>query len=455
MASLIYNVLIIEDQQDSVQVFRRRFENHSVIVRGTTCTVKYSYLQVELEPREGERWQVSEQAIQDLARHLRETSFDLLLIDYSFVPPELDEELTYKLSHKEIHAKEELLGKYVLDAAQLFDQLRAVPQGNRLIERINAKIIMYTYPADSLMHLLGDARTRQNVLARSIGKPVEALDTRQLLYGGDKSLEEKHDRRLYPQLLIGYLNQRVLIEMQRWMAELPPGRGSVILVHGIRTRADWYSEVRRELLSNGFTVHMTNYGRFDVIRFLVPVGYFRRQVIRKVGRQIRAAIQEGQTGEEHSIIAHSFGTYVIASILQSEFDLRFGRIIFAGSVVRYDFPFEQLHIRFNGHILNEACARDPWPAIAESVTFGYGSAGTFGFKRPYVTDRWHGGGHSDVVNARHCGQHWVPFLKSGEVAETSVSSRASLWINAVSILRIKYWILAVACYSAYLLLFTR
>lgn len=219
-----------------------------------------------------------------------------------------------------------------------------------------------------------------------------------------------------------------------------PMKGSIILVHGIRTHADWYRDVRDALTARGYRVHLTNYGRFDLVRFLLPISFFRDRVKHKIFRQIRMAIQSDPNAE-YSIVAHSFGTYVVSRILQDEFDLKINRIIFAGSVVRYDFPFEQFSERFRGDILNEVAAKDPWPAFAESITTGYGSAGTFGFKRPGVHDRWNDGGHSAVLNPEHAVDCWLPFLEQGEIRPKTASTKVPFWIRFLDFLKIKYWIL--------------
>lgn len=151
-------------------------------------------------------------------------------------------------------------------------------------------------------------------------------------------------------------------------------------------------------------------------------------------------MQEDQEGE-YSLIAHSFGTYIVAGILQNEFDIKFKRVIFSGSVVKYDFPFEQFSDRFQGNILNDVATRDPWPALAESITFGYGSAGTYGFKRPRIIDRWHIGGHSYLVNSECCERYWLPFLNDGEVVETDVSTKVPAWIGLINMMRLKYWMI--------------
>jgi hypothetical protein len=63
--------------------------------------------------------------------------------------------------------------------------------------------------------------------------------------------------------------------------------------------------------------------------------------------------------------------------------------------------------------MNEVGTRDIWPAIAESITSGYGSAGTYGFLRPLVRDRWHNGAHHGYfLNPSFCKKFWVPFLKT-------------------------------------------
>ena len=109
----------------------------------------------------------------------------------------------------------------------------------------------------------------------------------------------------------------------------------------------------------------------------MPNEYFQNRVIEKVWDQIRDVKRQNQNAKL-SFIAHSFGTYILANILQREFDFDAYRVIFCGSVVKYDFPFEQIDRRFTTPILNEVGAKDVYPALAESITWGYGSAGTYG-----------------------------------------------------------------------------
>jgi len=216
----------------------------------------------------------------------------------------------------------------------------------------------------------------------------------------------------------------------------------VILVHGIRTRARWQDELRRILEKDGFVVQPTNYGYLDVMRFLLPWQPFAGAIVDEVARQISHTLSI-KKGADCSIIAHSFGTFVVARILRDHTYLEFNRIIFCGSVVPQKFRFEDYRGRFTLPLVNEVGTRDFWPVIAEVVTFGYGSAGTYGFRRPAVRDRWHNGkAHGDFLNQKFCMKYWVPFLRNGEIVEDNeTAERPPWWLWAVSTFQIRYLVL--------------
>lgn len=227
----------------------------------------------------------------------------------------------------------------------------------------------------------------------------------------------------------------------------------IVLIHGIRDYALWQSQVRNELRASGFVVELTNYGRFDIFRFLIPVSFFRRGAARKIERQLKIIVTNNP-GKKISIIAHSFGTLMLARILEDDFALKLDRIILCGSILPHDFPFEQFQGRYRAPILNEVGTKDVWPAMAESVTWGYGSAGTFGFRRPLVEDRWHNHvGHGDFLTSKFCQKYWVPFIANGEIiGGTTSPSPPPFWIRLISILRVKYlliFLIILGIYSTY------
>ena len=98
----------------------------------------------------------------------------------------------------------------------------------------------------------------------------------------------------------------------------------VLLIHGIRTQADWGPMVRSRLeVPDKIEVIPIKYGYFDAFRFWLPF-WTRTRPIERVYTQIRVAIQAAHEKDPHaklSIITHSFGTYIIGQILKRGFDL--------------------------------------------------------------------------------------------------------------------------------------
>ena len=216
----------------------------------------------------------------------------------------------------------------------------------------------------------------------------------------------------------------------------------VVLVHGIRTHGQWMTDIASTLEEQGFHVAATNYGRFDAFRFWLPIPPIRRVAVQHVWKDVRRTLQM-HPGSAVSFISHSYGTYIVAKILESEFDFVAHRIIFCGSIVNRRFPFEQVSQRFTSPILNEIGTKDIWPALAKSATWGYGSSGTHGFMRPDVKDRRHPQlAHSDFLTPKFCKEYWIPFLLDGTVTPTNATGTHLPWrVRTCSALPLKYIVL--------------
>ena len=108
--------------------------------------------------------------------------------------------------------------------------------------------------------------------------------------------------------------------------------------------------------------------------------------------------------------------------------------------MEYDFPFEKIPESFEPKLLNEVGSRDIWPALAESITWGYGSAGTYGFRRPRVEDRWHyQAKHSTFLNAEFCRKYWVPFLTDRSIVSSDKNPEPPpWWLQILATIQIKY-----------------
>ncbi len=238
-----------------------------------------------------------------------------------------------------------------------------------------------------------------------------------------------------------------------------PADHLVVLVHGINTRALWMGEVRPTLERAGFYVAPTSYGRYGVLQFLLPFGLLRNGAIDRVVSDIKTARrsfqrQYGVEPKSMSTISHSFGTYVVSRIIAQNPEFHWDRIIFCGSVVREDFPFDQVLDRFNPPLLNEIGTRDYLPALAESAGWGHGSVGSTGFNRPPVETRWHSGlKHSDFLTEGFCTKFWVPFLQGQKAEQGSRPTALPLWIRAITWLPLRWPILAVLSAAVLLLVF--
>jgi len=216
----------------------------------------------------------------------------------------------------------------------------------------------------------------------------------------------------------------------------------VVLIHGINTRALWMSQIEPTLKSAGFGVARTSYGRFPIPQFLIPCDALRRRPIERVLGDIRLAIELHKPGKI-SAITHSFGTHVLATILKEQPDIRWHRIIFCGSVVRDDFPFDQVINRFDLPLMNEVGTRDIWPAVAESITWGFGSVGSHGFNRPPVESRWHYRfRHSDFLTSDFCRRYWIPFLREGTIKPAARPTPLAWQVGLFTALPLRWLVVA-------------
>ena len=211
----------------------------------------------------------------------------------------------------------------------------------------------------------------------------------------------------------------------------------VVLIHGIRTWARWYTSVSEQLTDAGFEVERTNYGRFDLVRFLLPVPWFRKRAVANVSRDLRDVFDTHQD-QLVSVIAHSFGTYILSRILAESPNLRFYRVIFCGGIVPNQFRPADYPDRIQWPLLNEVGTRDIWPAVAESVTWGYGATGARGLQRPRSFDRYHHGArHSAFLTAEFCRDYWVPFLRGEWPKPADAESPPSWWLDFLLTIKVK------------------
>jgi pimeloyl-ACP methyl ester carboxylesterase len=241
--------------------------------------------------------------------------------------------------------------------------------------------------------------------------------------------------------------QRITLapDCEKWTFKMPVFQGThlVLLVHGINTRALWMSSVGKQLKLAGMKVEPAGYGLYGVIRFLLPIDWLRRQAVERVRIRYNAAVERHHP-KRVSVIAHSFGTYVVARLMAKEFNIKWHRVIFCGSVNSSTFPFEQYTSRFTSPILNEVGTKDIWPALAASITWGYGSIGSHGFQGAPLEERWHRGyAHSDFLTASFAKNFWQPFLEHGEIKSADEPEPLPWAIRLLTLLPLRWLILVI------------
>lgn len=188
----------------------------------------------------------------------------------------------------------------------------------------------------------------------------------------------------------------------------------VLLVHGIRTEAEWQGMVKAKMQRDELThVEPIKYGYFDAIRFWCPL--WRKKPIKEVLYKIQHAIFEHKDSEV-IIIAHSFGTYAITKIMEENPSIRPARIIYCGSIVKRNFRWDKL--ARCPKIINDCGSRDIWPIRATFFSWGYGPTGTFGFGFPGIEDRFHDFEHSDYFNETFIDNFWIPWVHDNRLMKS-------------------------------------
>jgi pimeloyl-ACP methyl ester carboxylesterase len=229
---------------------------------------------------------------------------------------------------------------------------------------------------------------------------------------------------------------------------MQPGdrRHVVLLLHGIRTQGEWAQRAAAAIESNpSMSARPIRYEFFDALRFLFPFSTFREKPIRRITRLIRDELSRDPASL--SVVAHSFGTYLIAKVLEREPDILLHRLILCGSIIVDDFEWEKYGHRLDDaseggwQVVNDCGMDDRWPVIARSITWGYGASGSFGFGHPRVKDRYFNVGHSGFFREDFVRTYWLPYLSTGKI-ETGVLDRPTnrWWVSLLTVpyLKLRY-----------------
>ncbi|WP_339734854.1 hypothetical protein [uncultured Gimesia sp.] len=186
----------------------------------------------------------------------------------------------------------------------------------------------------------------------------------------------------------------------------------IVLVHGIRTFANWQPMVKKVLEEIPQTeVIPIKYGYFDAFRFWFPL-WTRQGCINDIRHQIQE-IRSENSDAFISICAHSFGTYAITKILEDNPDFKIHRLVLVGSIVKRSFKWKNVRSQLDTNVINDYGTRDIWPLLAKCLSWGYGDTGRNAFGRNRVKDRKHCYSHSEYFNEEFIRAFWKPWFEHG------------------------------------------
>lgn len=214
----------------------------------------------------------------------------------------------------------------------------------------------------------------------------------------------------------------------------PARQQVIVLLHGIRTEAIW-----QEVLAEEFRDHWNletfpiGYGVLDVLRFLCPI-WTRKGSVERVTLELRN-VRRKFPNADVSVIAHSFGTYVLSKILEEHTDIAFHRIQLCGAVIPERYRWDKVISRISGQIVNDVGTKDIWPLLAKSSTWGFGESGLLGFKTIDVRDRFFEYGHSDFLTVSHARKFWIPLLLDGQIVRSPFTKKRKASGFLVGVLR--------------------
>ncbi len=226
---------------------------------------------------------------------------------------------------------------------------------------------------------------------------------------------------------------------------------AVVLIHGIRTAAGWRQRIGDEIeaADTSLTPVPVGYEFFDVIRFLLPKGPWRRWAAKTVWRKMKD-LHKNPNISQVSVIAHSFGTWIVGYLLENE-DLDFHRVVLCGAVLDTRFDWDQVKKKIVGppfqdapnvRVVNDCGTRDIWPIFAKFATWGYGVSGRWGFQNSLVRDRFHNLTHGDFFNDGFATTYWVPALTGTTIPKgINYGIDPPRWVRMLTLLKLPYLVL--------------
>lgn len=200
--------------------------------------------------------------------------------------------------------------------------------------------------------------------------------------------------------------------------------GVLVTIHGLCSHASWNSEIAPIASSQNWVFAPFLYDDSNSAKLL-----FSKAKAGQVVERFREWIYAISCRYPYniSVIAHSFGTYILASYIIGFTDfipIRLNTAILTGSILNKDFDWEHHRGIRIARVLNEVAPNDQWVKYMPKLKWInsdplYGSSGVDGFTKPCEilvqasNDIFH---HNNVIKRDVIERHWMPFLMANRDA---------------------------------------
>lgn len=218
----------------------------------------------------------------------------------------------------------------------------------------------------------------------------------------------------------------------RMVSKLKNKKGLIIPIHGIKTHAEWLPELTLHATLDDWAVAPFVYGYQNSI---ILFNKNKQRDIVESFRQWIDKIKDNYDGPI-SIIAHSFGTFIVAKYLESAgvLSCEFESIILCGSIISEKFDwgkhFEMLKV---GCVLNTISSSDEYVKFMPYGCLSFlspnklmGQAGRIGFSRKHpslIQEKSEILYHNNVIQKDVIKSIWLPFLN---VNRNSIEKRRNV-----------------------------
>lgn len=206
--------------------------------------------------------------------------------------------------------------------------------------------------------------------------------------------------------------------INRLVRVLNEPKGILVTIHGLMSSGDWNQEIAPIASSEGWIVAPYFY-KGNTPDLLVN-SRKKKKCIDDFRKWIYELSERFETNI--SVIAHSFGTYILASYLDGFEDppVEFDVIILTGSILTENYDWEKHKGKKVGRVLNEIAPNDSWVAkmkkgslILQDSLFGI--SGTEGFsKNSTILEQTKNDifNHNNVIERDVIQYKWIPFLNA-------------------------------------------